>query len=456
VGNFFMGNCDPTYLRHEQLYNHWIGLDCRNVGTIIGDQNWAGNQWLGTYGMLGAWHSGSPQDIVASEFFIEGPQTTTYWPTSREPDDADVWFRQLSGSSNDCAATDAFCPNLPPLLAPTDPRDLTENEIQIANGTYASSHVYDQTTQREGERSLYQELKTNASLLGQDAFADQFFAAASTSTIGQLYDVESQFLTLGALPKNDYNRVLQVTHTLDSLAQVRNQIDLFYEGAQNAADSTVLRDWKATCYATAHPLLEEWSKIGDEAEAALTVKIPSILALNKADAADDTWVANRKTANRIYLETVASGVDTATQQQISDLLAVARQCALEGGDAVVQARAIYNILSEEPLMFNDLEICDQGVDERSYKIAPGQMPTARHKVSVVPNPARDVFVLTVQGVNPGEILRLQIWDVNGILEKELLVTNGAAIPSVFIPGLYFCRVYVGEEPADVVKLVIIP
>ncbi|MCW5922879.1 MAG: hypothetical protein KIS77_11080 [Saprospiraceae bacterium] len=454
VGNFFMGNCDPTYLRHEQLHNHWIGLDCRDIGTVIGDQNWAGNQWLGTYGMLGAWHSGSQANVEGSEFFVEGPQTTTYWPPSREPDDADVWFRQLPGSSNDCSAADALCPNLPPAVAPNGPRDLTENEIRIATGTYASSHMYDQATQREGERSLYREMKTNVSLFGQDAFADQFFASTSTSTIGQLDYVESQFQTLGAVPENDRARLLQIIHDMDSLAQVRNQIDLLYASAQNAADSTVLNTRKTTCFASARSLLMEWSEIRDNAEAALAAEIPGILALNNSIASSDTWVANRKTVNRIYLEAIASGVDTATQQQISDLLAVANQCALEGGDAVLQARAIYNALAEEPLMLNDMEICELGVGERSDKSVAGQNHTA-HQVSIAPNPARDVFTLWVQGVEPGEMLRLQVLNANGVLEKELLVANGAAIPSAFNPGLYFCRVYVGEEPADVLKLVII-
>lgn len=54
------------------------------------------------------------------------------------------------------------------------------------------------------------------------------------------------------------------------------------------------------------------------------------------------------------------------------------------------------------------------------------------------------------------MLRLQILDSNGILEKELIVANGASISAFFNPGLHFCRVYVGKEPVDVVKLVIIP
>lgn len=461
AGNFFMGNCDPAYLRHEQLYNHWIGLDCRDVGTVIGDQNWAGNQWLGTYGMLGAWHSGSDANIENSEFRVESPDAPPYWPPSRDPDpnmypNDVLWFiPDEGGDSQNCSVADALCPSLPPPFAPNDPRDLTENERRIANGTYASAHVYDQTTQREGERSLYRKMRTNASLLGQDASVDQFFASASIGAIGQLYGVESQLQALGALPEIDRTRLLQIVHTLDSLAQVRNQIDQLYASAQNAADSTALRNWKTTCFAAARPLLAEWSEIRDDAEAALAAEIPGILALNNSIASSNTWVANRKTVNRIYLETIASGIDTATQYQISDLLAIANQCALEGGDAVLQARAVYNALAEEPLMFNDMEICDLGVGERSDKSVAVQTHTA-HKVNTVPNPARDAFVLTVQGVNPGETLRLQIWDADGILEKELLVTNGAIVPTPFNPGLYFCRVYVGEEPADVVKLVIIP
>lgn len=188
----------------------------------------------------------------------------------------------------------------------------------------------------------------------------------------------------------------------------------------------------------------------------LHTQIPEIITMNNSIVSSDIWTTNRKTVNRIYLETIASGIDTATQQQIEDLLAVANQCALEGGDAVMQARAIYCVLAEVPLMLDDMEICDLGIGERSDKITPGQIPTVHRKVNVIPNPARDAFVLTVERVNPGAMLRLQVLNANGVLEKELLVANGNLVHSSFNPGLYFCRIYIGEEPVDVVKLVIIP
>jgi hypothetical protein len=59
--------------------------------------------------------------------------------------------------------------------------------------------------------------------------------------------------------------------------------------------------------------------------------------------------------------------------------------------------------------------------------------------------------------NGKKMLRLQIINASGALEKDVRIANGSLIPVVFKPGLYICRVYVSESPvANVVKLVIIP
>lgn len=54
-------------------------------------------------------------------------------------------------------------------------------------------------------------------------------------------------------------------------------------------------------------------------------------------------------------------------------------------------------LAEEPLLLNDMEICDLGVGERSGKPAGLRQSMPAHKTSIVPNPARDAFAITVQG-----------------------------------------------------------
>ncbi|MCY7327610.1 MAG: hypothetical protein LH618_03590, partial [Saprospiraceae bacterium] len=132
VGNYFMGNCDATSLRSGQFYDHHIGLQCDGIGTVIGDQNWLGNRWLGSYGLLGALHTGSPADASASEFRIELPQTSALWPLRYAQDSLGTWFIPQAGSSGNCAQ----CPALSPPNGLEHTRNLTDNEISIANDLY--------------------------------------------------------------------------------------------------------------------------------------------------------------------------------------------------------------------------------------------------------------------------------------------------------------------------------
>jgi len=454
IGNFFMGACGNTKLRHAQLNDHFTGLLCSDIGTVIGDQEWAGNQWLGDYENIGALHWGSDANIEGSEFFIEGPETTDFWPPSRWPDDDDVWFRKFSGNSQPCGPSDANCPNLPPFSA-GGPRDLTNDERQIASDTYLSAHLYDRTTQRESERSLYRQMSGNASLLGQDATADQFFADASIGFIGQLEHVEQQIAHLGFPSVNHQNRSLWLEHQLDSLAQARHQIDHLYVGAQNEADSTAVSNQKRTYVLAARPLLTEWLWLHDTLQSGMVTRVPGIIAQNNSIASNSTWVSNRKAVNRIYLETLAQGIYTATPQQMSDLLIVASQCMLAGGDAVLQARSLYNSFAETPLVIDDSDICDQGNQNRE-RSAKSSVAHISHPATLIPNPTRDAFSLIVKGIVIGEMLRVEVVNSNGIVESDLNLPNGSAISAAFKPGLYICRIYIAEELAGVVKLVVIP
>lgn len=197
----------------------------------------------------------------------------------------------------------------------------------------------------------------------------------------------------------------------------------------------------------------EWLLAHDTLQNGSLAQVSGILTQNNSISPSNTWVINRKTVNRIYLETLALGIDTATVQQKNDLLAVANQCLLEGGDAVLQARAMYNGFAAEPLVIDDSDICTLG-NPRQQSTKP--LERVSYQTTLIPNPARDAFTLTVKGINLGEMLRLQVLNANGIVEKDLRLANGSIVSAAFKPGLYICRVYVGEEPADVVKLVVIP
>ena len=79
-----------------------------------------------------------------------------------------------------------------------------------------------------------------------------------------------------------------------------------------------------------------------------------------------------------------------------------------------------------------------------------------YSASIVPNPSQDQFRVQVEGGASNAMLRVQVVDANGNVVRDASVQNGQVLAHAFAPGFYVCRIYLGEELANVVKLVIMP
>lgn len=128
------------------------------------------------------------------------------------------------------------------------------------------------------------------------------------------------------------------------------------------------------------------------------------------------------------------------------------QCYYEGGDAVLQARALYGALLQ-PLDLDDTLICTGGGEERSQV---KNRKTSDFSVKVVPNPAKDQFSIQASGVTENTWLHIQIADLNGKILKDTRIHNGEVLAYAFAPGLYICRVSAEDTPVQIVKFIVIP
>ena len=126
--------------------------------------------------------------------------------------------------------------------------------------------------------------------------------------------------------------------------------------------------------------------------------------------------------------------------------------AVHGYYAVLQARALYGALAQ-PLELDDALICTGGGEERSQIKTE---KTSGFSVKVVPNPAKDRFSIQATGLPTDALMHLQIADMNGKILKDARVRNGEVLAYAFAPGLYLCRVLVGDVPAKVVKFIVVP
>ncbi len=183
--------------------------------------------------------------------------------------------------------------------------------------------------------------------------------------------------------------------------------------------------------------------------------IPGILALNGSISGNATLVSNRKTVNQIYLECIASGTHALSASQQNALWVVAIQCPKEGGEAVLQARAVYSQLVT-PTEFDDELLCYTAARGVLNERNDSTIVDHNLRLTIIPNPSKDRFTVHVQSLQFGSPLLLKIVDSSGKQIKEFSVQNGDMVTHNLPSGIYFCHAFMSEKFVDQVKLIILP
>ncbi|MEO7081350.1 MAG: hypothetical protein ABIY71_07470 [Flavobacteriales bacterium] len=124
------------------------------------------------------------------------------------------------------------------------------------------------------------------------------------------------------------------------------------------------------------------------------------LAANSNIGTTELIETNRKEVDKIYLSTIGKEIDTFTVVQADELLFIANQCPMLGGNAVYTARSLYRLI-DETVEYDDQLLClPHGIIMKSIR----QQDAVT--LSIVPNPARDNATLVLdKGLDgPGVLL----------------------------------------------------
>lgn len=140
-------------------------------------------------------------------------------------------------------------------------------------------------------------------------------------------------------------------------------------------------------------------------------------SINNSIAVNDLLYSNLVSLNKIYLSTIAIGVDTLTTGQIDTLYYISNQCPLDGGKAVYLARSLYNLYA--PLDINDDSIC--------ISVAPiiisNSSEEFKSKVNYYPVPMRDEIVFELNPNQDSEY-EFSLIDVStGRIVKDFKIEN---------------------------------
>ena len=135
------------------------------------------------------------------------------------------------------------------------------------------------------------------------------------------------------------------------------------------------------------------------------------------------------------------------------VFAIANQCPIAGGDAVYQARSLYELL-EPGMIYNDDQLCQTGVD-------PIQIPTSNiingNNIKLFPNPATEEINIELYLPDLG-LVDISIIDSYGRVVKQtsLSNTNRTTISTTELAqGVYYCQIKKGQNIIDSKRFVII-
>jgi hypothetical protein len=164
---------------------------------------------------------------------------------------------------------------------------------------------------------------------------------------------------------------------------------------------------------------------------------------NNAIQSQDSYERNQQEVNAIYFNTLAQNNLEFTNDQISTLTRIATQCPMLDGNAVYEARGMYEYMNSETY-FDDDDICaNQSANSARVQ------KTSNNNVLVSPNPATESVKIsyTTQSDSRQSIIFLLYSNIGQeVLRQEEAGNNTSfsinlrAIPE----GMYFCKILAAD------------
>lgn len=427
VGIQFYGSCDFSNKVRGNSFNHHItGLrigDGANFTSSIGIQSLTGNQWdlaAIPLGQFGALCFGNPG---ASMFRVNGQMGQS--PQHPAVNPAPGWFLPTSGTTyyctTGCAAFAGLAKSAPETTSEGDVP--TEMDLAIAANNFSN----DQDVNWQVQYNLYRKLLHRPELLQNAPELAKFKAVTANLALAQLAFIAEERSKLFAFntadqAKDEWFRAeiaLQTTRLLqlDSLRQTGTDIKASqYNHAVQLKSATEA----------------EYADFLDNKTAERRLKTRNLLALNAATRVNNTMEINHKTVNTILLNLLLSDDQYPSESDLATLSSVADQCPTTGGDAVFEARAIIERLTEKT--YDDANNCPTGAANATLA---GEEKVATEDIKLFPNPTSGLLEWTGTA---GQSVTVRVFNQLGLLVKEQTVDNNRINLNQLPDGLYLIQI----------------
>ncbi len=436
--------CAESLIRFTTFRDNAVGLFYTENISISGPQIEAGNEWIGSFTNIAARHLGALEDIQESRYFVPLPVGSVLWPSPIDP--PINWFDIGTNPSNcevDDTCGDAL--NIPPNPDNSiNSFDITTAQDGQAVGAYATVRDW------EAKYRLYQKLYHQPNLLGLNLDIDQFYQQEQANVLSQQTELDFELGRLAETPQELSNNLVAT----ESVVQELNLLDSLYFVAANLDSNSYLQQ-RNPWLDSLQSLVLEYGQTIDEITVLRNQELGQLIINNQNISPNNTPSANQKLVNDIYLHTLAQGISSLNTSQANDLLAIAGQCPNTGGQAVIRARALYNIFI--PQHFDNSACSNQGLQLATPDL---NASIEAGLAFIKPNPSGGIIELiipstTIEQGYDGWLLR----DLTGRTllssQRYLPVANQTKIDASHLPkGVYFLTL-MGENPITL-KLVFQP
>jgi hypothetical protein len=394
-GIIFNGVAPDTEVRGNKIRNHKWGLHL-DGSAVIGPQELKGNLWYNAAGAggLGAWYEDSLNAV--NNAFLVNPTTISggnafppsVWPTSG-------WFDVSSGTNYDCAndGGEDYCNQ----FNARGKERLTYLDVRVATDSLENDPYSDETKWMLKSR-LYKKLDETPDLLDSLQVMENLYDELQGVTIAdfkQIDDEQSHLFDLDSIV---------VSQLQENRTEIEGLISLLKYGLEQLGDSTLTQTQRQAILSDINSYRESIRELTELNAAAIQVASVSksmtadgVKSANAGIATSELIEANQKVVNGVYLATMGKDVDAFSNEQAFELLEIAGQCPMLGGNAVFRARSLYRMIDDDQVFVDSLLCAPHGIEVKRL------LEQHVNTVSVVPNPATNeaALVLTNSLDEPG-------------------------------------------------------
>lgn len=462
IGFRFNWTEEPVQFSGNLINEHRLGMFIDD-NTAIGFQEHRGNEWngssYGSGGQNGNWGAfiSAASNALDSRFEVDPADNGTFITSTNSSNLFDPQYNDPTPNFS-CTSPSNLCPNgLGSNIegfVEDEPSSIDAVDYAVADGSVTFTEC-DTAMLWTAQRRLYRRLMAAPSLYANDTLLQNFVNAAAQSSVGAFHGVEKGITDVFEMDSMTIAELGSQESTIaDDLGGIYSIDSTLLAGGLTQQQEAALQSERDSLLVDLRTAQSANDSLWTVIESAKVTQAQSVKSINAAISPVGEHEENEQAVNEIFLETIAVNVDTFTAQQVTDLLAIAAQCASCGGDAVFRARSLYS-LYDPTYRFVEPSSCST-----SRSAMPAQKVHGKG-ISVSPNPAKDELTVDLgkASLDNDKGHALAIYSMTGVLmlqsEMAPKVPRHIVDTAGFPAGSYYLIIYDGDVPVHTEQVVIV-